>query len=165
MSTIHPKKEKLIYKCTKSKDCKKVFSQRYRLTIHEKSHLLESQIKDRPMTEDILTDCPSNQYLSTILQKTGQTYELSRYSAQKYCNKLCDIEVQTEDNSPSYIGTSTGSITISTSVNDQVFTGNEVVVDIPSLDDSEENDGKLGTKSSKRRDKQFHTSKQQDKEV
>ena len=66
MSTIHPKKEKLIYKCTKSKDCKKVFSQRYRLTIHEKSHLLESQIKDRPMAEDILTDCPSNQYLFAL---------------------------------------------------------------------------------------------------
>ena len=39
MSTVHPKKEKLLFKCTKSKNCSKIFPQSFQLKVHEKSHL------------------------------------------------------------------------------------------------------------------------------
>ena len=39
MSTVHPKKDKLIFQCSKSKKCNKTFPQRFQLKVHEKSHV------------------------------------------------------------------------------------------------------------------------------
>ena len=38
MSTVHPKVDRLIFQCSKSKDCKKIFSQPFQLKLHEKRH-------------------------------------------------------------------------------------------------------------------------------
>ena len=38
MSTVHPKRDRLMFKCTKTKNCKKIFSQPFQLKLHEKRH-------------------------------------------------------------------------------------------------------------------------------
>ena len=43
MSTIHPKGDKLLYHCTKSENCHRKFSQKFRLKMHEKIHLSYSK--------------------------------------------------------------------------------------------------------------------------
>ena len=145
MSTIHPKKEKLIHKCSKSKKCSKAFSQPYQLKMHEKIHQSDDQNRDDSIEECSLSERPLNQYFYTSRQqnfwhKSPENSQSSGYRIQKdhdgtRLNRSCDIKVDNADKMSSQPGASNGSITISSSVDGHVFIKN--VVDIPLLDANE----------------------------
>ena len=46
MSTAHPKLDRLIFQCTKSRNCKKTFSQPFQLKLHEKRHSMLNPKQD-----------------------------------------------------------------------------------------------------------------------
>ena len=79
MASIHASEEKLIYKCSK---CDRKFAQKYRLALHEKSHVSYDE------REFVCQKCPEEKRFST--KNRFKTHEKQVHESQdQKMSKLC----------------------------------------------------------------------------